>query len=156
MTKKGISPLVATILLIAFVIILAILILFWYFNVIKEETEKTGIEVEQACATDLEFSVSNVYYEESQRTIFFTVQNDGIVAIGEFKVIVTDDSAGVSQSYTTPIGVAVAEQKQLSVGYDDQDITSIDEIELTPLITKQGVSKYCDEQKVTLKDVLPV
>ena len=39
--KKGISPLIATVLLVAFVILIAVLIWFWWDNVIKDQISKT-------------------------------------------------------------------------------------------------------------------
>ena len=147
MTKKGVSPLIATILLISFVIILAILILFWYFNVISEETEKTDITEQQACATQVEFSVSQVCY--SGTSVFFKVQNNGLVGVSRFKVIVTDETTGATQSYETSEGVAVAERKQLSI---DPTI-NVDKIGITPFIMV-GSGIYCDEKTAEITNIL--
>jgi len=38
--KKGISPLIATILLIALVIAIALIVWFWYAEFLKQEIEK--------------------------------------------------------------------------------------------------------------------
>ena len=46
MKKKGISPLIATVLLIGFVVIIAASVYFWYDNVLKGEMEKRGAQSE--------------------------------------------------------------------------------------------------------------
>ena len=40
--KKGISPLVATVLLIGFVIVIAVTVWFWYRGIVEEQAQKTG------------------------------------------------------------------------------------------------------------------
>ncbi len=56
--KKGISPVVATVLLISIVIILALIIFLWAKSYIGEAVEKKGISAEQACS---EISLKTAY-----------------------------------------------------------------------------------------------
>ncbi len=60
LNKKGISPLIATVLLIGFVIMMAILIWFWWNKVLKEQARKIGetSTAEWICANEVEFSAS--------------------------------------------------------------------------------------------------
>ena len=58
-TKKGISPLIATVLLIGFTVALAAVIMTWGLDYIKKTTEKTGETTEEqlSCANDLQFEI---------------------------------------------------------------------------------------------------
>jgi flagellin-like protein len=49
MRKKGVSPVVATVLLIAIVIVLAVIIFLWARGFISEKAEKDGSAVEFSC-----------------------------------------------------------------------------------------------------------
>ena len=51
MNKKGISPLIATVLIIGFTIVLAVLVITWISGTVNEQTESTDcmIEVENVC-----------------------------------------------------------------------------------------------------------
>ncbi|MBT4630788.1 hypothetical protein HOC06_01015, partial [Candidatus Woesearchaeota archaeon] len=40
MKKRGVSPLVATVILVAIVIIIALLLWFWYNNFLEEQRDK--------------------------------------------------------------------------------------------------------------------
>lgn len=47
--KRGVSPVVATVLLIAIVVVVIAIIFLWSKNFIKETVQKRGIPAEQAC-----------------------------------------------------------------------------------------------------------
>ena len=51
MNKKGISPLIATVLIIGFTIVLAVLVITWISGTVNEQTESTDcmVEVENVC-----------------------------------------------------------------------------------------------------------
>ena len=58
MSRKGISPLIATVMLVAVVIVIAFLVFWWYGEYIEESLEKSEITAEQACLNDVSFSLS--------------------------------------------------------------------------------------------------
>ena len=59
MLKKGISPLIATVLLIGFTIALVALIMIWGRNFIQERAEKEGLlsEKKLSCTNNVDFTV---------------------------------------------------------------------------------------------------
>ena len=60
--KKGISPLIATVLLIGFTIVLAALVMRWGGTLFRETTQTTGCESQGriACISQVEISVGNI------------------------------------------------------------------------------------------------
>ena len=48
-SKKGLSPVIATVLLISLALVLALIIFIWARSVIKEKVEKFGETIESAC-----------------------------------------------------------------------------------------------------------
>lgn len=77
MEKRGISPLIATVLILGFTVALAAVIMTWgtaFTKKMQEQTEETsGIQV--TCATDVIFDIKSVCK----------------VSAGEYKVIVSND-----------------------------------------------------------------
>ena len=55
--KKAISPMIATVLMVAFAIVLAILVWFWYSGVIDDYTNKLGLTGQQSCAQEVDFTL---------------------------------------------------------------------------------------------------
>ena len=72
--KKGISPVIATVLLVALAIIFAIIIFIWAKSFIEENVLKNDEVVENSC-DDVVFSAS------TESGIALTVTNQGNVAI---------------------------------------------------------------------------
>ncbi|HLC54979.1 MAG TPA: archaellin/type IV pilin N-terminal domain-containing protein [Candidatus Nanoarchaeia archaeon] len=62
MEKRGISPLIATVLLIGFTIALAVIVTNWGLNYVKGTTERTSQQTEHAlsCINDLDFEIKEV------------------------------------------------------------------------------------------------
>jgi flagellin-like protein len=56
-SKRGISPVIATVLLIVIVIILALIIFLWAKGFIKENIQKKGVSADQVC-NELDMEVS--------------------------------------------------------------------------------------------------
>ncbi|HRZ85615.1 MAG TPA: hypothetical protein P5277_02435 [Candidatus Paceibacterota bacterium] len=47
--KRGISPIVATVILIAIVVVIGIVILLWATNIFGEKAQKFGEDIDQSC-----------------------------------------------------------------------------------------------------------
>jgi flagellin-like protein len=144
--KKGVSPLIATVLLIAFVIIIAILVWVWYRDTIETELRKTEVrtEAELACSREVEISLGDVrcVMSGSNKTILFDVENTGTLDIDLFKIRFYDDDFAVS---TIDFGLSVYEgtEEQFSVNLESDEI---DSIEVLPVILKAGNTAICEEQ----------
>jgi len=75
MNKKGLSPVIATVLLVALVLVLASVIYLWARAVIPEAIEKSGEIIENKC--------KEVVFDASYSAVdsILTVQNNGNVPI---------------------------------------------------------------------------
>lgn len=81
MKKKGISPVIATVLLIAIVIVIATIIFIWASSFGFEEVQKFGSNIENACG-DIDLEVEKV---ESAGVI--EIVNRGDVAVYNINII---------------------------------------------------------------------
>jgi len=75
MSKKGLSPIIATVLLVALVLVLASIIYLWARAFIPETIEKDGSTIENSCP-DVAFGAS---YSISTKKL--TIQNNGNIPI---------------------------------------------------------------------------
>src|SRR3989344_4204089 len=78
MKRKGVSPVIATVLLIAIVIALALIIFLWFRGFIQEAVTKNGENVALVC-NDVNLEISY-----SSGTIYF--ENNGNVPIYDFSL----------------------------------------------------------------------
>ena len=78
LTKKGISPLIATVLLIGFTVALAAVLMTWGLEYIRGTTEKVGDQTDQyLLCSDLAFEITNVDCTNDE----VIIQNNGNVDI---------------------------------------------------------------------------
>jgi len=145
MNKKGISPLIATILLIAFVILLAILIWFWWNKVVKEQTIKLGEQstAEWICANEVEFSASGATLDGMK--ISFEAENIGERAIDYFKVR-ADTSSG-SSVVNTNVGLNAGSLSTFEVEFADS-VTGTS-VEIIPAIRVNNKDSFCTDKALT-------
>ena len=79
-TRKGISPLIATVLLIGFTVALAAVLMTWGLDYIRDTTEKVGSQTEQylqCSSSDFAFEITKVNCNTNE----ITVQNNGNIDI---------------------------------------------------------------------------
>lgn len=83
MSKKGISPLIATVLIIGFTVALAAVVMTWGGGFIRETTESTETTTSQAlkCVTDLDFQIKNVSCSATGGSKAVIIDNKGAVDI---------------------------------------------------------------------------
>ena len=77
--KKGISPLIATVLLIGFSVALAAVVMTWGLDYIKASTDQVGDKTQEAlkCATQLDFEIVSADCDTSE----VVIQNNGVIDI---------------------------------------------------------------------------
>lgn len=149
--KRGISPLVATVLLVAIVIIIGVLIFFWYTDVLEKQQEKEQLTSELICSQKVEFKLESVGCFKStennadEYNIVFKVENTGEAHINKFKVIVRDkDSGNVLANMQTGTGVNFPQTEQLSIKIDSGLLNNQKlEVEVIPIIIRSNTAKEC-------------
>ena len=141
--KKGISPLIATILLIGFVVVIAITVWFWYRGIVEEQAQKTGTTTtaQFSCASSVSILASNSYCSESQ--ISFDLENKGATALSNFRVIVNGDD-----QQTSELSQQILPSGKVNTGIEYDSLVTGTPTEVTIIPVVSGTT--CEEQKLIL------
>jgi len=143
--NKGVSPLIATVLIIGFTVVLAVLVINWALPFVRnlQETTEESSNIQIACAQDVIFSIRNAC-KSGTNQVRLTVSNDGSKDIDNF-------IGRFSRS------IDDVEQIKLDFSTDGNGITSFDIesstasvtsepikiVELIPVVTISGKSVTC-------------
>ncbi|MBU3940816.1 MAG: hypothetical protein KKH88_02750 [Nanoarchaeota archaeon] len=135
MGKKGISPLIATVLLIGFAIVLAALVFRWGGQFFSSQTEQTDQEVREVLA----FAGIDISLEEARGpgcdNLSLLITNFEDVDILRFLVRITDGDE--IDLITTTDGIPAFYSDWVDVDYLG-DVTTITKIEIFPVIELDG------------------
>ncbi|MBU2638386.1 MAG: hypothetical protein KJ955_05405 [Nanoarchaeota archaeon] len=112
LSKKGISPLIATVLIIGFTVALAAIIMTWgtSFSKSMQKTTESTTEEQLACAQDVNVDLSSACVVDGtagSTQIKLTIKNDGAKAIERLSVRFYKDADNVASDTTTLVGVGV-------------------------------------------------
>ena len=145
--KKGISPLIATVLLIGFVIAVILLIVLWGKNYIEELAEKRGAlaEKQQECL-QVELDVLKACWAGTEADI--VVRNKADVPIHKF-VFRAIGKTGEPVEVREPLGGL--ETKSYNFQFST-DVGVVNNIEIIPHL-KVALGHYvpCSKQSVTVR-----
>ena len=126
MNKKGLSPVIATLMLIGLVVVLSTIVFLWARSFIGEAVQKKGMPAEQACESIV---LSAVYSLE-----VLQVSNDGNIAVHKLTTLVEEDGNIDAQENTDPI----LPGSSIDIGLT----TDSEEIELVPWILGDNKNVY--------------
>ena len=149
--EKGLSPLIATVLLIGFAIAIAILIWFWYGNFVKNQAAKAEASTEGklACSQQVVFQVKDVKKISNPDALSFTIENKGTTRIDDFRVRIKG---------TTGTETVIAEQsidktssKQFSVSYTTAKVGNPTLATVIPVVIRKGSPTTCDQKAIDVK-----
>lgn len=108
--RKGISPLIATVLIIGFTVALAAIIMTWgttFSKGMQKSTEATT-EEQLSCAQDVVIDLSGACYVAGKAAVKLTIKNDGSKDIVKMSARFYKDANTVASDTTTLVGVAPA------------------------------------------------
>ena len=149
--KKGISPLIATVLIIGFTIVIAALVITWGTNLFRETQERTGetSELNLACAdvlSTIDVRVTNL--DESTGTFDLTLDNGVTREIDGF--IVRVYNAGETSADTVDTADLVGDftlggnsLKTFSLNYDPTIVDNVVKFGVKPKVVIKGETKQC-------------
>lgn len=137
--KRGISPVIATVLLVAIVVVLGFIIFLWARSVVQEDIQKFGESIKNICS-EIQFSASSL------GTSIVITNNGDRVPIYNIALNVQDSNRDITLvEYSSPISLAPGRSTTI-------DVSSYGEvIAITPILkgTKSGVEEsYTCDQKV--------
>ncbi len=148
-TKKGISPLIATVLTIGFVIVLAVL--FWQFasEQVEEVMDKEAAQQagQVVCAKDVSYAVPSCSFDGT--SVFVTISNDGDVPITAARLRVSGQLDGQPQVQAPLVEdeVQPGQEKTLVKSIVLQD--PVTTVEVMPVVIYGGNAITCPEQAIT-------
>lgn len=139
-SRRAVSPLVATVILIAFAVALGAVILNWSVAPIENQVEKISICDEVALKWYVLDGKDDVCYNTT--TIKFTVENGPLYDVNDLKLIVI----GVNEIFkrdTTRLGLRKGDIKKAEIQYDMAKYGNIREIRVIPLLKTDDETIVC-------------
>ena len=116
MTKKAVSPVIATVLLIMMVVVLAVIIFLWATSFVGEAVTKRGASAEQRCG---EVSLETQYINNELQ-----VTNKGSIPV--YKLEIRAKSGG-DKEIIKKDGLSIGDSNSFNIG-------SYDGVEIVPVI----------------------
>ncbi len=147
MKKRGVSPLVATVILVAIVVIIALLLWFWYNNFLEEQREKAGIDLAMECAqnTELQVRSSSCINTLEGYTITIELSNTGDSKLTGFVFGINSVSSSVSKESSKVLESGTSLTYAINIADAEIDV-SPNEVEIIPIVSKGSEIKHCSEQ----------
>jgi len=168
MNKRGISPIVATILLVVIAIIIALIIILWAKNIVKESIQKSvagkSEKIENFCkevSFSADVSLKNTGSSRESHELNFGITNSGNVPIYQIQVLKVDRDKGaksdvgkliIQPSSSLKSGESFNGNADLTV-----ELTEGDKVLLVPILLgevgEQKTWHICDEQFGTEEEI---
>ncbi|MDI6738129.1 MAG: hypothetical protein QME12_06475 [Nanoarchaeota archaeon] len=139
MNKKGISPIISTVLLICAAALLAVLILSWsgvFTKGLLKHADETS-ERMSACESETSLNIKHACTRED--TITVMVESLGSKKVTGLIIRVLGSSGGYQEDVETEMNVA--DLKRFDI--ERQDVGDITKIELLPKVKLQGKAEIC-------------
>jgi len=145
-SKKGISPLIATVLLIGFVVVIAAAIWMWYGGVVTEYVEKQSArnQIKRDCVS-VDLSLKSAELQQNNGKIKVDIENSGSQAIQG--VLLVERCDGKSYTVDESILLEPGESQTITIAQRCSD--EPDSIDVVPALVRQGVRDYCTGKKVS-------
>lgn len=137
--KQGMSPLIATVLLIGFTVALAAVVMTWGLDYVRSTTNDVTSKTDQAlrCATELEFEIVEVDCQTNQ----IRVQNNGAIDIANLSILVHKGGD------VEPINVAGIGSLGVKSYADGIDLAGVQKVQVVAYVTgKDGTLILCKDR----------
>lgn len=137
--KRGISPIVATVILVSLVVTLSILVWIFLGGFIKELVIKREKSVETVCIDDVEIAAEVVDLSDNK----IIVSNEGNVPIAGVNIELRAKGTARLKFYNCPLAIGDASTEvcpqEFTVNTDFADLIGIcDKVTITPVILGTG------------------
>ncbi len=159
MRKKGVSPVIATVLLVGIVLVSALIVFVWVRGFTEEAVTKFGGE-------NIELTCEKVNFEASYSEDSLSITNVGNVPMYSLDIKISGDGSYITRSIEEitgsdewpEVGLKQGQSFSGSIGSGDIEISSGDELILIPVLlgkTSDGEERVhtCEEQHGKLIEV---
>lgn len=159
LSRKAVSPLIATVLLIAFAVALGAVVMNWGRGYVDDTTafatEKSNKEIK--CSMDIsmkfiEFNdVKQICLDNLTNTINFTLQNSGTVGIEGLKIQAIGNGSIVDHDLNSSFPITGIIKSYIN--YSLSGNGSLKQVRITPMIKVEGVKMLCAQNALVNEDV---
>lgn len=140
--KKGVSPLIATVLIIGFTIALASSIIIWgtgFTKLMQKSAEELSLR-SITCTTDVMITIKHAC-TEGELGVKVLVENYGVKDIESFNIrILGSEGASAGQ---IPYKLEANGIKLLTTSYNHEEVGTVEKVELIPVISYNGENVVC-------------
>ena len=166
-SKRAVSPLIATVLLIAFAVALGAVVMNWGRSYTEQTAEnvKKKSDVDVKCSLDVKMKLLELSSKPqlcsgqwgANSYINFTLLNDGTKAIEAVDMMVIGDVGIAQNTSISNSSIAVAGGTKISAGYTYAAVGSLKKVRLIPVVEIGGVNQHCSGTGSVLeKDVADI
>ncbi len=148
--KKGLSPVIASVLLVSLVVILAGIIFLWAQGFISEQIEKFDKPIEFVCQ-DVDYQA--ILIDDSGRDVLEVV-NRGNIPISAFEIKVSSGGDSFVNQYALKVNAGASQFTQIDLGHvKPSDIVTVYPI-LLGTVSGQNKNQYfaCTDNDKTLRE----
>lgn len=161
--KKAVSPLIATVLLIAFAVALGAVVMNWGSDYVKKTAKSTGekSDVDIKCTTDTYLRIISVAgtpqiclrNTTTPERVEFTIENGPNVALEGMVVTVIGNLSINRTTITQAIGKSDA--LKLNVSYDTATFGYIKQVRFAPMMKVEDIKDAvtCSKSALTQEDI---
>ncbi|MFW5852456.1 MAG: archaellin/type IV pilin N-terminal domain-containing protein [Nanoarchaeota archaeon] len=162
--KKGISPLIATVLLIAFAVALGAVVMNWGRSYVEETARQSGVtsDTKVTCAQKVRLEivqvgrVPRICYNEDESVIEITLQNKGEVELLGllFNVLGTE---GTGETVDIEETLQRSRIKKYEIEYSESEHGEAEFIQVVPKVqvTGSAVPAECSDSHLQWEEILP-
>ncbi len=149
--KKGISPIIATVILVGLVVILGLAFFLFARNQIAAQTEKIECGSQEEFSIDISASCSIINNPSGGKATSVVLSNKGSDTIDGMRIICThqDPPGGATSPPATPLNCKTGEDCTVDYNYE------CDTVEVLPGVVKENDDKtkfvLCTDKSVTVQ-----
>ena len=161
-SKKGISPLIATVLLIAFAVALGAVVMNWGRSYVEDtatNAQRTS-DIKVDCSLGVAIEIKEISGEpkicldsdENELVVFLV--NKGTILIKGLKTTIIGSDEIVD--FDLDFDFDKSDVKKFTFAYDSSEYGSIDQVIFTPKISIEGskISELCIDSELTTEEIL--
>lgn len=151
--RKGISPLLATIFLIAFAVSLAVVIVNIASFEVQPIVNETEVSEQEACrGVSIEFVVVDIpyvcyeQYSEEEGAINFILENDGSKSISGLRVTVLGETGSFNRRFDLNeswLPLALLDRRHSGIDYNFKEYGEPLKVTFVPVVSYKGESFDC-------------
>jgi flagellin-like protein len=164
--RKAVSPLIATVLLIAFAVALGAVVMNWGRGYVEDTANiaRERSDTEVTCASEVDINIVDIdsvpqicHNETDNKTIYFIVENKQSRTVEKIQARLIGDATRVP--YTIDLGddsnLTMNAAKLLNFTYDDTVYGDPIQLKLTPYIKVGGSEVSCPSSAETETNIKP-